>query len=252
MIAKPGARGAAPTKPQPKPAAQRVASVTRQMANRSGAKPMPGRNAGGGIANVPAKPPAPAASPAAGMPNGVPPRLQALAAKDPAAAQARYAQFQAGQLPGQQQPAPEMPTLQGPPMPMPRPVRQGMAQAGAAMGAQGPGGPMQRGGGIMPLGANLPPGVLQALQSGNFGGMPGQGFPGGPQAFQELPAHLQGFQGSPPQAQGMGGPGSDMGFQSGGGFMAPPMTRGRGGMQSAPGALDAYFAPQQVGRGFGY
>ena len=34
--------------------------------------------------------------------NGLPPRLQALAARDPAAAQARFAQFQAGQLPGQQ------------------------------------------------------------------------------------------------------------------------------------------------------
>jgi hypothetical protein len=146
------------------------------------------------------------ANPAAGMPNGVPPRLQALAAQDPAAAQARFAQFQAGQLPGQQ----GQPTLQGPQMPtaMPRPVRPMGGRQGVAQNPQAQ------------AGVGVP--------TGDMGG-PGSdiGFqPSGPFLSEPLPydaavlnadqATLNGLTGFPGAGDG---PGPQ--FQSGGGLMAP-------------------------------
>lgn len=127
---------------------------------------------------------------------------------------------------------------------------QGMRDiAQAQQGVMGPSGPFQQGGGIMPMGANLPPEVAQMLQGRHFGGLPG----GNPQLSSD-PATLG--QGMDQMAQirqrlQQMQPSGGMQQMQGGGLQAPPQVGGGAPFNNAPGALDAYFAPQ-MGRGYAY
>lgn len=186
------------------------------------------------------------ANPAAGMPNGVPPRLQALAQQDPAAAQARYAQFQAGQLeiptmslgriPGQQ----NQTQIQSFPMP---PARRGVAQqnpqgqsvAGVPSG-DGPFGPA-------PPGATWVPDPNMADTGGGmFRNAEGQ-----PVDFQGRP--LPGFGGGPAASGPFSGqplPVARPTFQPGGGLMAPAEpSPGPAFSDELPPALATYPAANQ-------
>jgi hypothetical protein len=214
----------------------------------------------------------PGANPAAGMPNGVPPRLQALAAQDPAAAQARFAQFQAGQLPGQQ----GQPQIQSFPMPPAgRPMRQG-----GAVDVRGSGGPSGSPGsgpfGPPPPGATWRPDPSTADTGGgmfvNAQGQPvdhqgrvvadvlaGRGGPGtdigfqpsGPFLSEPLPydaavlnadqATLNGLTGFPGAG---GGPGPQ--FQSGGGLMAPAQMPPTGRQRPAQGVAQGAGGPSSA------
>jgi hypothetical protein len=172
----------------------------------------------GEVAGTGAKPVAPQAA-SAGMPNGLPPRLQALAGRDPMAAAARFADFQAGRLPAQVAGSVAKPGL---------PVGP---EAGVSQGAKPlarPGGPVpMNGGGLQAPGAGanptaaanlldrIPPAVRERIAAMVGGGGPAIG-------------------GAIPQ----GGPGGSVNF-------GPPMSpfaavgnQGGGAMPGAPGAVD--------------
>lgn len=177
-------------KPRPNAAAVEATLANRRSLNANRRTATPG--------NIPSavKESLPRPNPAAGMPNAVPPRLQAMAAKDPAAAQARYAQFQAGQLPGQVPQAMTKP-LQRPPagvtdialahelpvaLPPAGPISQmppaGSSPPGDEIAAQiatarqaAPMNPQ--------FSANLPPEIMQRLTALRAGGTMGALVPGG-------------------------------------------------------------------------
>lgn len=163
--------------------------------------------------------------------NGLPPRLQAMAAQNPQAAQARFAQFKAGQLPGQQGMQPQGRPGGQPPM--------------GVVGAGNPGGPQPQRGGTPPIYAGGGGGQMGASpqvdpaagqgdprQMGDFikGRDPATG------GVAEMPGSLPaiGMQDAPGQATA--GPGGlptkpNFGLQDGGGYQSPPwMPPGGGGL----------------------
>lgn len=166
---------------------------------------MPQFQGGGGL-----QAPNPAA--AAGMPGGLPPRLQALAQKDPAAAQARYQQFLGGQLQGQEA-KPGSPMNGDPGVSMGPP---GSLSFPAASQGQPQNPNMASGGGYAAsrLGTPQSPGLdVVSRQLQRLGGAQNMGGPGSDVGFQPAAdgATLEyaAQRGAPPQ------------FQSGGGLQAP-------------------------------
>lgn len=175
--------------------------------------------------------------------NGLPPRLQALAAQNPQAAQARFAQFKAGQLPGQQgmqpqgkTPVQEAPFPQGSRGGTPPIYAGGQGQLGGRQLQPGPipyTGPNGSGTIQAPVGPGRPwESQVQAdpRQMGDFikGRDPATG------GVAEMPGSLPaiGMQDAPGQAPaGQGGLPTkpNFGVQDGGGYQSPPWAGSIGG-----------------------
>ncbi len=203
-------------------------------------------------------------APAAGMPNGLPPRLAALAGRDPMAAAARFADFQAGRLPAQ------VAGLVGRSVNKPL---NGMPGAGAPIGVEP--GSEGRGGSLGSPGAQRglpggPPSAEGEKPLGRPGGAPGmiERLPGpGPSLGASGPVSINGggLQAGPPQNMldrvppavreriaamvADGGPAPGGGATNFGPPMSPYAATGNQGGGAMPGAPSAVDLPGMGARG---
>lgn len=221
-------------------AQQRLQTVQNAMQNRR--KPQM-QQAVTGAAQAQTKPaarPLPNGAATGGAAQGLPPRLQAQVASgamSPAAAQQRYSQFQAGQLPGQQAqgaggamaPSGGMQLSGGratsPAAPPSYGGGQGMENPNAGASQLSQVAPPPPGGGLGGAGGAMSPGAMSSLQQALHGA---QGRMGGGAQPQ-----LQG-----PPMQGLQGAGAQQAMQGMQGAAQPDMRGPITGLQS-PGAVEA-------------